>query len=66
MKPCVPRKGVYYDEDEFVAHNSGLVKRFGEEWTRNEWRGHLERAEIPAKCPTCGFHHKPAASSNSA
>ena len=57
--PCsgVKRSECRYTEDEYVTHNKGAVREWGEARIREDHRRHIRVGIIPPRCTKCGWHH---------
>lgn len=56
MKACVPKRDVYFDEEQYIRNNTA---RYGDGEARAWFRAAVRDGIIPEKCKLCGFHHFP-------
>lgn len=67
-KPCVPKRNVYFDAEQYWQGNRAGIRYKNPGKTDDElreiarvaWHRCLDDGVIPAACERCGFHHHPA------
>lgn len=56
MRACVPKRDVYFDEEQYIRNNTA---RYGGGEARAWFRAAVADGIIPEKCKLCGSHHFP-------